>query len=194
MIANNCLYICFPIRGGNRAGRAGLGLANSGPGQNRAVPKLARFFQVKILTAQPVLKTGSIEPNSLFKAKKKSRAGRAGLGHTGLGHTGPGQIWPDFFRANNLMAQPGPNFGRTGLAHQVGPILSPLFLAAETILEKGKKGMLHYLQPESNNKRKYNKRIGRGRKGEIRTKMKNKFKFNKLILYIYSILFYLFLI
>ena len=40
-------------------------------GQNRAGPKLARFFQAKILTAQPVLKTGPIGPNSLFKAKKK---------------------------------------------------------------------------------------------------------------------------
>ena len=33
-------------RAGNWAGRA-----NSGPGQNRAGPKLARFFQAKILTA-----------------------------------------------------------------------------------------------------------------------------------------------
>ena len=106
-------------------GWAGLGRANSGPGQNRAGSKLARFFRANILTAQPALKTGSIGPNSRFKAKKNS-SGRAGLGHTGLGHTGPGQIWPGFFRANNLMAQPGPNFGRTGLAHRAGPILPPL--------------------------------------------------------------------
>ena len=69
---------------------------------------------------------GSVGPNSHFKAKK-IRAGRAGPGHTGLGHTGPGQIWPGFFRAKNLMAQPGPNFGRTGLTHRAGPILPPLF-------------------------------------------------------------------
>ena len=113
------------IRGGNRAGRAGLGRANSGPGQNRAGPKLARFFRANILTAQPALKTGPVGPNCLFKAKK-IRAGRAGPGHTGLGYTGPGQIWPGFFRAKNLMAQPGPNFGRTGPAHRAGPILPPL--------------------------------------------------------------------
>ena len=57
-------------RGDNRAGRAGLGRANSGPGQNRAGLKLARFFRAKILTAQSALKTGPIGPNSLFKAKK----------------------------------------------------------------------------------------------------------------------------
>ena len=50
-------------------GRAGLGRANSGPGQNRAGPKLARFFRAKILIAQPVLKTGPVGPNSLFKTK-----------------------------------------------------------------------------------------------------------------------------
>ena len=99
-------------RGGNRVGWARLGRANSGPGQNRARPKLARFFRAKILTAQLALKTGPVGPNCLFKAK------------TNLGE--PGQIWPFFFRANNLMAQPGPNFGRTGLAHRVGPILPPL--------------------------------------------------------------------
>ena len=109
-------------RGGNRAGRAELGRANSGPGQNRARPKLARFFRAKILTSQPALKTGPVEPNSLFKVKKNS----GGPGHIGLGHTEPGQIWPGFFRANNLMAWPDPNFGLTGLAHQVGPILPPL--------------------------------------------------------------------
>ena len=66
-------------RGGNRAGRAGLGRAKSGPGQNRAGPKLARFFRAKILIAQPALKTGPVGPNSLFKAKKNSGGpGRAG--------------------------------------------------------------------------------------------------------------------
>ena len=63
-------------RGGNRAGRAGLGRANTGPGQNRAGPKLARFFRAKILIAQPALKTGPVGPNSHFK-EKKIRAGRA---------------------------------------------------------------------------------------------------------------------
>ena len=104
-------------RGGNRAGRAGLGRVNSGPGQNRAGLKLAGFFPAKILTAQPALKTGPVGPNSLFKTKKNSG---------GPGHTGPGQIWPGFFRAKYLMAQPGPNFGPTGLARRTGPILPPL--------------------------------------------------------------------
>ena len=65
-------------RGGNRAGWVGLSRANSGPGQNRAGPKLARFFRAKILIAQPTLKIGPVEPNSLFKAKKNyGRPGRA---------------------------------------------------------------------------------------------------------------------
>ena len=63
-------YFTIELRGGNRAGRTGLGRANSGPGQNRVGPKLARFFRAKILTVQLVLKTGPVEPNSLFKAKK----------------------------------------------------------------------------------------------------------------------------
>ena len=68
-------------RGGNWAGRAGLGRTNSGLGQNRAGPKLARFFLAKILTAQPALKTWPVGPNSLFKAKKNSgRPGRAKFG------------------------------------------------------------------------------------------------------------------
>ena len=67
------------IRDGNRADRAGLGRANSGLGQNRVEPKLARFFRAKILVIHPTLKTGLIESNSLLKAKKKKiyRAGRA---------------------------------------------------------------------------------------------------------------------
>ena len=93
-------------------GRAVLGQANSGPSQNRVRSKLAWFFRAKILTAQPVLKTGLIGPNSLFKVKRN-------LGESG--HIGSGFFW-----ANNLIAQPGPNFGRTGLIHRVGPILSPL--------------------------------------------------------------------
>ena len=59
-------------RAGNRAGRAGLGRSNSEPGKNRVGPKLAQFFQAKILTAQPALKTGPVGPNSLLKAKKNS--------------------------------------------------------------------------------------------------------------------------
>ena len=72
-------------------GRAGLGQANSGLGQNRAGPKLAWFCLAKILVAQPALKTGLVGPNSFLKAKK-FRAGRAGSGHTGPGHIGQGQI------------------------------------------------------------------------------------------------------
>ena len=109
------------LRGGNRAGRVRLGRANSGPGQNRAGSKLARFFRTKILTAQPALKIESVGSNSLFKTKKKNRMGRVGSGYTGSG-----QIWPGFFEANNLMAQPDPNFGRIGIAHRIGPILPPL--------------------------------------------------------------------
>ena len=106
-------------------GRAGLG---------RAGPKLAWFFRAKILTAQPALKIRPVGPNSLFKAKK-IQVGRAGPGHTGPGHIGPGQIWPSFFRANNLMAQPGPNFGRAGLTHRVGPILPPLSVSVRNRLQ-----------------------------------------------------------
>ena len=112
-------------RAGNRAGWAGLSRANSGLGQNRDGPKLAWIFRAKILAAQPALKIGLVGPNILLKAKK-IRASRAGSGHTGPSHIGPGQIWLGFFRANNLMAQAGPNSGWTGLAHQVGPILPPL--------------------------------------------------------------------
>ena len=84
--------VCIPTgtsRGGNRAGRA-----NSGPGQNRARPKLARFFLAKILTAQPALKTGPIGPNSLFKGKKN-------LG--GPGRAGPYRAGP--YRAGLNLAQ-----------------------------------------------------------------------------------------
>ena len=82
-------------RGGNRAGRAGLGRANSGPGQNRAGQKLARFFRAKILIAQPALKTGPVGPNSLFKAKKNSD----GPGRAISGRAIPGQakFGPIFF-------------------------------------------------------------------------------------------------
>ena len=108
-------------------GRVGLGRANSGLGQNQAGPKLARIFWAKNLVVQSVLKTGLVWPNSLLKAKK-IRAGRIGSDHTGPAYIGPGQIWPDFFRANNLMAQRGPNSEWIGLAHQVGSILPPLVL------------------------------------------------------------------
>ena len=64
------LRACVLDRAGNRTDRAGLGLANSGSGQNRAGPKLARFFRAKILTVQPSLQIGLVEPNSLLKAKK----------------------------------------------------------------------------------------------------------------------------
>ena len=78
-------------RAGNRPGRGGAGWANSGPGQNRAGPKHAQFFRVKILTTQPALKIWPVGPNSILKAKK-IRTGRAGPGHTGQGHIGRGQI------------------------------------------------------------------------------------------------------
>ena len=109
------------------------GPGRAGQGQQWAGPKPGR---AKILTAQPALKTGPVGPNSHFKAKKKFR--RAGSGHTGLGHTGPSQIWPGFFRAKYLMAQPGPNFGRTGLAHRAGPILPPLITKKEKKYSKKK--------------------------------------------------------
>ena len=96
-------------------GRAKIGQVKIGP-----------IFRAKILLAQPALKTGLVGPNNFFKAKKKS----GGSGHTGLGHIGPEQIWPGFFRANNLMAQPGPNFGRTRLAHRAELILPPLCIPA----------------------------------------------------------------
>ena len=117
------------VIGGNRAGRAGLGWAGPivGRAKIRPGPKLAWFFLAKILTTQLALKTGSIGPNSLFKAKK-ILADRVGPGHTEPGYNGSGQIWPDFFRTNNLMAQPGPNFGRAGLAHWVRPIFPPLMM------------------------------------------------------------------
>ena len=113
---NGAMFICvlvihtskvymFRGRAGNRAGRAGLGRANSGLGQNRAGPKLARFFRAKILTAQPALKTGLIGKNSLLK-EKKILASRAE----------PYRAGPNlarFFLAKNLMAQPGPNSGQT---------------------------------------------------------------------------------
>ena len=108
--------------GATLAGSLGLEVAigrpgQAGPGQQWAGPKQGRAKIGPIFSGQ----------NFNSPARPKNRAGRAklsfqgkknsgGSGHTGPGHTGPGQIWPDFFRANNLMAQPGPNFGRTGLA------------------------------------------------------------------------------
>ena len=82
------LILLVIIRAGNQEGRAGLGRANSGLGQNRTGPKLIRIFRAKILVAQPTLKTRLVEPNSLLKAKK-NRADRAGSGHTGASHTRP---------------------------------------------------------------------------------------------------------
>ena len=81
-------------RGGNRAGRAGLGRANTGPGQNRAGLKLARFFRAKILTAQPALKTGPVGPNSHFKAKKNS----GGPSRAGPYQAGPYRARPNLAR------------------------------------------------------------------------------------------------
>ena len=52
-----------------------VAIGRAGPGQQWAGPKLARFFRAKILTAQPVLKTGPVGSNSLFKVKKFELAG-----------------------------------------------------------------------------------------------------------------------
>ena len=60
-------------------GPAGSGWA--GPTVGRAKTgraKIGPVFRTKILTAQPILKTGPVGQNSLFKAKKKIREGRAG--------------------------------------------------------------------------------------------------------------------
>ena len=105
-----------------------MAIGRAAPGQQWAEPKPSRakigpFVWAKILTAQSALKTRPVGPNSIFKANKIRP-----------GHIGPGQIWPDFFRANNLMVQPDPNFGRTGLAHRVGPILPPLEIPKEFCL------------------------------------------------------------
>ena len=81
-------------------------------------------------------------------ARPKNRVGQAKLSFQGkkkFGRAGPyragpywaGQIWPGFFQANNLMAQSGPNFGRTRLAHWVGPILPPLLKGSRTINYSG---------------------------------------------------------
>ena len=83
------------FRDGNRAGRAGLGRANTGPDQNRAGLKLARFFRAKILTAQPALKTGPVGPNSHFKAKKNS--GGPGRAIPGWAIPGRAKFGPVFF-------------------------------------------------------------------------------------------------
>ena len=91
-------------RGGNRAGRTVLDRANSEPGQNRAGPKLARFFWAKIFTAQPALKTGPVGPNSLFKAKINS----GGPGWAILGRAGPYRAEP--YRVGPYQA--GPNLAQ----------------------------------------------------------------------------------
>ena len=72
------------VIGWARPGRAGPIVAP----KNRAGLKLARFFRAKMLTAQPVLKTGPVGPNSLFK-EKKIRAGRAGSYPAGPYRAGP---------------------------------------------------------------------------------------------------------
>ena len=66
----------------NRAGRAGLGQANSGLGQQWAGPKPSRakiglVFSGQNFSSLARPKTGLVRLNSLLKAKK-IRAGRAG--------------------------------------------------------------------------------------------------------------------
>ena len=80
-------------------GRAGLGRAQTGPGQN-----WPDFFRATILTAQPALKTGPVGPNCLFKAKKNS----GGLGRAGPYRAGPYRAGP--YRAGPYRA--GPNLAR----------------------------------------------------------------------------------
>ena len=82
--------------------------------------KIGLVFSGQNFSSPPALKTGLVRPNSLLKAKKI----QAGI--AGSSHTGPSKIWPGFFLANNLMAQPGSNSRWTGLAHLAGPILPPL--------------------------------------------------------------------
>ena len=65
-------------RAGNRACRAGLGRAKTGPGQN-----WPGFFGQNF-SNPAALKTGLIGPNSLLKAKK-IRAGRAILDRAKFG-------------------------------------------------------------------------------------------------------------
>ena len=70
------------VRGGNRAGQAWLGRANSGRGWAGPIvgrAKIGPIFLAKILTDQPALKTEPVGPNSLFKEKKNFR--RTGLTH-----------------------------------------------------------------------------------------------------------------
>ena len=128
--ASDMLYLYLAIRVGNRAGQAGLGRANTGLGQNRAGPKLARFFWAKILVAQLALKTGLVEPNNLLKEKKIERAG-PGRAIPSRAILDRAKFGPVFFRANNLMAQPGPNSEWIGLAHRAGPIFPPLLAISD---------------------------------------------------------------
>ena len=82
-------------------------------------------------------KIGSVFLGQNFNspARPKNLAGLAKYSFEGKKNSGgPGRakFGPVFFRAYNLMAQPGPNFWRTGLAHRVGPILPPLDPITET--------------------------------------------------------------
>ena len=124
-----CFFRRYPlscvllIRDGNRAGRGGLIVGRV---------KIGPIFLGQNFNSLALLKNQADRAKYSFGGKKKfGRAGPYQAGpywpsHTGPSHIGPGQIWPDFFRAYNLMDQPGPNSGRTGLAHRVGPILPPL--------------------------------------------------------------------
>ena len=62
----------------SRQSRIELAIGRAGLDQQWAGPKSG---QAKILTAQPVLKTGLVGPNSLLKAKKnRGGSGRAKFG------------------------------------------------------------------------------------------------------------------
>ena len=95
------------------AGRAGLGWANSGQGQNRGRAKIGPVFSGQNFNSPARPKNWAGLAKKSFQGKKKfERAGPAGP-YRAEQYWG-GQIWPDFFRANNLMAQSDLNSRRTG--------------------------------------------------------------------------------
>ena len=117
--------------------RLELAIGRVGSGQRWAEPKpglvkIGRIFYGQNFNSPACPKNPAGRAKWHFEGKKKIRVDWAGHGHTG-----PGQIWPDFFRDNNLMPQPGPNSGRTGLTLRVRPILSPLRTALPSALYCG---------------------------------------------------------
>ena len=108
------------VRGGNRAGRTGPGQQWAGPKPGRA--KIGPVFSGQNFNSPARPKNRAGRAKKSFQGKKKFRLARPY-------RAGPYWARPNlarFFQANNLMAQPGPNSRRTGLAHRVEPILPPL--------------------------------------------------------------------